>query len=851
MSIQPDNHVSHSQAPLPYLHTRAQQHRDLLYEPTDLADFRGKRIIIDAASFFFWVMDDVMAKRDIYYLGDYGPDFVAASRYFIQTFFIDYGIHTVWVHDGSFNPAKAATQLSRRAERAAPAADLSSRLFACLRNAPRTWSANEPFLTLAKEVSKGLQEMGTWLGDCTGLDDALYVLLDELAAASQQVGGPSVAQVRTILEADAYIAAQCLKQGFDVVMSSDTDFLVLDCPWIPLDFVQHRSGPDSCPCKLVPKGRFSEVMYDLALQSLRPLLRMVSFQGNKMVHSLAGFRRLLPDLACLLGNDFFSPTDPLSGQSKGFVKKVTVPLVGVQPSSSVGGAKKQAVTTVTCDLTSHDKVQCARFLLVSLVNGWVEESSGAMDLRGSVATSKNSSSASRSSSSSPSSSPLAALLFPNAPRRLQGYLIARDQYNLESGMAQNRMPPILVDAGIAAQYALRHSRFHKANLLCPSGDDGEEEEEEEGEEGEGKGPDGDTDGSKQAERPRICTLAHLLPMQQFQFPMLNLTLQRRIFYELLFYRVHKEEGIAFQAGLGELEIVEEYVRINQNTGKVDLRQPFRSVRVGLFCEGGEGGDDEAGGKDWRLVQSKRIERYEQHGPGFHLQPLETRVAFFRALLGYPSDVNGEEVDAVGMVVQSVLEGQGSGENGLQDEVLAFVLSLRVLLVAYGEDAGLCLSDPQQKNHDAYRALLFAAATTLLEWGEVTLASPNVFDPTARGVRPSYPSWVTDEEEDVTAAARLRGMAFLMCYRVCLGNVLELSDTLGRVLHLRRPLAVDLSHIDVQRYVGGKWKAVEKEKAEEGGSRVASVARALERAVLLGMSDEMRVWYGKRTAQPKT
>lgn len=786
----------------------------------------------------------------MYFLGDYGPDFVAASRYFIQTFFIDYGIHTVWVHDGSFNPAKAATQLSRRAERAAPAADLSSRLFACLRNAPRTWSKEEPFLTLTKEMSKGLQEMGTWLGDCTGLDDALYVLLDELAAASQQAGGPSLTQVRTILEADAYIAAQCLEQDFDAVMSSDTDFLVLDCPWIPLDFVQHRSGPDSCPCKLVPKGRFSEVMYDLALQSLQPLLRMVAFQGNKMVHSLAGFRRLLRDLACLLGNDFFFPTDPLSGQSKGFIKKVTVPLIGMQRSSSAGGAKKQAATTVTCDLTSHDKVQCARFLLVCLINGWVEENSGALDFTGSCSamTSKNSSSSSKSSSSS-SSSPLAALLFPNAPRRLQGYLIARDQYNLESGMAQNRMPPILVEAGIAAQYASRHSRFHKANLLCPSG--GESEEGEEVEEGEGKGPEGDTEGSKQAERPRISTLAHLLPMQQFQFPMLNLTLQRRIFYELLFYRVHKEEGNAFQAGLGEIDIIEEYVRINQNTGKVDLRQPFRSVRVGLFSEGEEDGDDEAGGKDWRLVQSKRIERYKQHGPGFHLRPLGTRLAFLLVLLGYPSDVDCKEGGAVGIVVQSVLGGKGSGENGLQDEVLAFVLSLRVLVVAYGEDASLWLSDPQQRNHDAYRALLFAAATALLEWREGTPVSPNVFDPTNRGVRPSYPSWVTDEEEGITPAARLRGMAFLMCYRVCLGSVLELSDILGRVLHLRRPVVVDLSHIDVQRYVGGKWKAVEKDEDEEGGGRVASVAQALEHAVLLGMSDEMKVWYGKGTAQQES
>ena len=82
------------------------------------------------------------------------------------------------------------------------------------------------------------------------------------------------------------------------------------------------------------------------------------------------------------------------------------------------------------------------------------------------------------------------------------------------------------------------------------------------------------------------------------------------------------------------DIIEEYVRINPNTGKVDLRQPFRSVRVALLCGDGEGGDDDPGGKDWRLVQSTRIERYEQHGPGFHLRPLKTRLAFFLALGGF-------------------------------------------------------------------------------------------------------------------------------------------------------------------------------------------------------------------------
>ena len=42
----------------------------------------------------------------MYYLGDHGPDFIAATRWFIETFFIGNGIHVLFVHDGAFNPAK-------------------------------------------------------------------------------------------------------------------------------------------------------------------------------------------------------------------------------------------------------------------------------------------------------------------------------------------------------------------------------------------------------------------------------------------------------------------------------------------------------------------------------------------------------------------------------------------------------------------------------------------------------------------------------------------------------------------------------------------------------------------------
>ncbi|EWM20540.1 hypothetical protein Naga_100683g2 [Nannochloropsis gaditana] len=55
---------------------------DLLYEKRDLRDFSGKRFIVDAASFMFWILQDVMPRQDLHYLGDYGQDFVAVVRYF-------------------------------------------------------------------------------------------------------------------------------------------------------------------------------------------------------------------------------------------------------------------------------------------------------------------------------------------------------------------------------------------------------------------------------------------------------------------------------------------------------------------------------------------------------------------------------------------------------------------------------------------------------------------------------------------------------------------------------------------------------------------------------------------------
>lgn len=47
---------------------------------------------------------------------------------------------------------------------------------------------------------------------------------------------------QTQTQADAFIAAKCLNEDYDAVISSDSDFLALDCPWIPLRVGNERSG---------------------------------------------------------------------------------------------------------------------------------------------------------------------------------------------------------------------------------------------------------------------------------------------------------------------------------------------------------------------------------------------------------------------------------------------------------------------------------------------------------------------------------------------------------------------------------------------------------------------------------
>jgi hypothetical protein len=103
----------------------------------------------------------------------------------------------------------------------------------------------------------------------------------------------------------------------------------------------------------------------------------------------------------------------------------------------------------------------------------------------------------------------------------------------------------------------RHTRtltsvITQGALICPSAadDDDEEDEEEEGEGDDGKSNSNSnstaaaaSNNKRSRRRPRrLQPLSFFLPLQQFGFPMRNLSLQRRMAYELLFYRAGGERG---------------------------------------------------------------------------------------------------------------------------------------------------------------------------------------------------------------------------------------------------------------------------------------------------------------------
>jgi len=217
--------------------------------------------------------------------------------------------------------------------------------------------------------------------------------------------GIDIDQERTILEADAYIAARAIaiepliaavlsqagsikhiplpltpEQNWSLrilnwvpfvcpslsPLQQDSDFIVLDCPFIPLDTLDLTGSAASATCRFIPKGHFSSTLYDKAIavlceDRLAPL-HSRDDEVRSSLCTLTAFRLLLADYATLSGNDYFK----LVGVSAGFVTKPRIPLL-------LGRGDR----VITFDVMN--KEMAAQFLVVCKVNGWVDDS-GRLDM---------------------------------------------------------------------------------------------------------------------------------------------------------------------------------------------------------------------------------------------------------------------------------------------------------------------------------------------------------------------------------------------------------------------------------------------------------------------------------------
>ena len=176
---------------------------------------------------------------------------------------------------------------------------------------------------------------------------------------------------------------------------------------------------------------------------------------------------------------------------------------------------------------------------------------------------------------------------------------------MTGAMAMNIAPPRLVTSGIVDQYSALQLAYHNANLLCPA------------------------DPSLRR-RP----MASYVAMQQFGFPGLNFNSQRRIYYEVLFYRgsnVTDHTLLAQRCFLDEdgtsIEVCEEWVRLHPSTRAVDPRQPFQTVVLKLVQsaedeeaegEGGEG--EEPQGKQAKQRRAKIEERRARLARDWYVVP---------------------------------------------------------------------------------------------------------------------------------------------------------------------------------------------------------------------------------------
>ena len=145
---------------------------------------------------------------------------------------------------------------------------------------------------------------------------SLYSIIKQKLFSDLMQQGILIDVIYTIYEADAHIADIAKQRHwknikydkiYDIgaVLSQDSDFLIFDVPYLPLQSIQ--LNPSSIDGSLIPSESFSSILYNIGLQELSKFINGRDIYSSLMkLCSKEQYQCILPDFATIATNDFYS-----------------------------------------------------------------------------------------------------------------------------------------------------------------------------------------------------------------------------------------------------------------------------------------------------------------------------------------------------------------------------------------------------------------------------------------------------------------------------------------------------------------------------------------------------------------
>ena len=280
---------------------------------------------------------------------------------------------------------------------------------------------------------------------------SLYSIIKQKLFSDLMQQGILIDVIYTIYEADAHIAYIAKQRHwknikndkvYDIgaVLSQDSDFLIFDVPYLPLQSIQ--LNPSSIDGSLIPSESFSSILYNIGLQELSKFINGRDIYSSLMkLCSKEQYQCILPDFATIATNDFYSSEqressinaylDDLSPYTMKFFNEIQKQLDSLRGKSLKLDYRKWNIK-----------------LFYSI--GKMSNTNG-LNLNHSI---------------------LQNILFKSVPSKssilihsIEAYNLARDQYYLDTPMARNEIPLRPTISGYSELYQKGNITDHMGSIL--------------------------------------------------------------------------------------------------------------------------------------------------------------------------------------------------------------------------------------------------------------------------------------------------------------------------------------------------------------------------------------------------